>query len=177
MRMELVVAADENWGIGFHGTQNLVIPEDRRHFRAVTGHGTVIVGRRTLLDFPGGRPLPKRRNIVLSRDPDFAVEGAETAHSVEEALALVADGDPEGVFVCGGESVYRAFLPYCRRAYVTRIFASPEADAFFPKLEELPQWRLVDPGEDREHQGVRYCFQIWENDGHWLERPQGLRLA
>ena len=158
--MELVVAADKNWGIGFEGTQNLVVPEDRKHFRAVTGHGTVIVGHRTLLDFPGGRPLKNRRNIVLTRDPDLAVEGAEVAHSVEEALEL-AKNDPE-VFVIGGESVYRALFPYCQRAYVTRIDAAPDADAFFPNLEADPAWRLTDPGEAREHEGLKYRFQVWE---------------
>ncbi len=158
--MDIVVAADKNWGIGYKGTQNLVVPEDRRHFREVTGHGTVIVGRRTLLDFPGGRPLKNRRNIVLTRDPDFTVEGAETAHSVEEALELVK-GDPE-VFVIGGESVYRAFFPYCQRAYVTRLDAAPPSDAFFPDLEADPAWCLADPGEEREHEGLKYRFQVWE---------------
>ncbi len=158
--LEIVVAADENWGIGFMGTQNLVIPEDRRHFREITGRSAVIVGRRTLADFPGGRPLKNRRNIVLTRDRSFTVEGAETAHSVEEALELIRD--EERVYVIGGESVYRAFLPYCSRAHVTRLQAAPPADAFFPRLDELPGWRLADPGQLREHEGVQYSFQIWE---------------
>ena len=160
--LSVVVAVDLNWGIGYKSTQNLVVPEDRRHFREVTGHGTVIVGRRTLMDFPGGRGLKNRRNIVLTRDGGFEAEGAETAHSVEEALELVRDGDPEGVFVCGGESVYRQLLPYCERAYVTRIDASPEADAYFPDLETLPDWRLADPGEELESGGIKYRFQVWE---------------
>lgn len=162
MRDDLVIvaAADANWGIGFHGTQNLVVPEDRKHFRQVTGHGTVILGRRTLLDFPGARPLKNRRNIILTRDPGFTVEGGETANSVEEALKLASRD--EQVFVIGGESVYRQLLPYCRRAYITRIFASPEADAYLPSLDELPDWRLTDPGEDREHDGIHYRFQIWD---------------
>ncbi len=158
--LEIVVAADGSWGIGLHGTQTLVIPEDRRHFREVTGRGTVIVGRKTLADFPGGRPLKNRRNIVLTRDPALVIDGAETAHSVEEALEMCA-GD-EKVFVIGGESVYRAFLPYSRRAHVTRIFAKAENDDFFPDLSALPDWRLADPGEERESGGLRYAFQIWE---------------
>ncbi len=158
--LELVVAADADWGIGKNGTQTLVIPEDRRHFREVTGRGTVIVGRKTLMDFPGGRPLKNRRNIVLTRDGSFAVEGAETAHSVEEALEKCRqDGR---VFVIGGESVYRALLPYCRRAHVTRIFARAENDAFFPALDTLPGWRLADRGEERESAGLRFAFQTWE---------------
>ena len=158
--LELVVAADADWGIGKNGTQTLVVPEDRRHFREVTGRGTVIVGRKTLADFPGGRPLKNRRNIVLTRDSSFAVEGAETAHSVEEALEKCRQD--ERVFVIGGESVYRALLPYCRRAHVTRIFARAENDAFFPALDTLPGWRLTDRGEERESAGLRYAFQTWE---------------
>ena len=158
--LELVVAADADWGIGKNGTQTLVVPEDRRHFREVTGRGTVIVGRKTLADFPGGRPLKNRRNIVLTRDGSFTVEGAETAHSVEEALEKCRQD--ERVFVIGGESVYRALLPYCRRAHVTRIFARAENDAFFPALDTLPGWRLTDRGEERESAGLRYAFQTWE---------------
>ena len=158
--LELVVAADADWGIGKNGTQTLIIPEDRRHFREVTGRGTVIVGRKTLADFPGGRPLKNRRNIVLTRDGSFTVEGAETAHSVEEALEKCQQD--ERVFVIGGESVYRALLPYCRRAHVTRIFARAENDAFFPALDTLPGWRLTDRGEERESAGLRYAFQTWE---------------
>lgn len=159
--MDIVVAADLNWGIGYGGTQSLVVPEDRRHFRLITGNGTVIVGRRTLMDFPGGKPLKNRRNIILSRDQDFKVEGGEVAHSVQEALELAAE---DKTFICGGESVYRAFLPLCERAYVTRIYARPISDAFFPNLEELPQWRLADPGQMREYEGLKYSFQIWKRE-------------
>lgn len=158
--LEIVVAANEDWGIGYKGTQTLVIPEDRRHFRQVTGRGTVIVGRKTLLDFPGGKPLKNRRNIVLTRDPGYTAPGAEIAHSAQEALNMCEDDGP--VFVIGGESVYRALLPYCSRAHVTRIFASPASDAFFPDLTTLPGWRLADPGETKEHEGLRYTFQTWE---------------
>ncbi len=158
--LEIVVAADEEWGIGLNGTQTLVIPEDRKHFREVTGRGTVIVGRKTLSDFPGGRPLKNRRNIVLTRDRSFDVEGVETAHSVEEALEKC--GNDEKVYVIGGESVYRALLPWCKKAHVTRIFAKADNDAFFPNLDRLPGWRLTDGGEERESNGLRYAFQTWE---------------
>ena len=161
--MNIVVAADLHWGIGLHGTQTLVVPEDRKHFRQVTGTGTILVGRKTLLDFPGGKPLKNRRNIILTTDQTFAVEGGETAHSVAEALELIKDEDPDTVFVCGGESVYRQLLPYCKRAYVTRIDAAPEADAHFPDLDALPNWEIEDPGEEREHEGLKYRFQTYVN--------------
>ena len=161
--MNIVVAADARWGIGLGGTQTLVVPEDRRHFRKVTGTGTILVGRKTLLDVPGGKPLKNRRNIILTTDQTFTVEGGEIAHSVAEALELINEEDPDKVFVCGGESVYRQLLPFCKRAYVTRIDTAPKADAHFPNLDELPNWELEGPGEEREHEGLKYRFQTYVN--------------
>ncbi len=154
--MDIVVAVDKNWGIGYKGTQTVVIPDDRKHFRDITRHGTVIVGRRTMADFPDGRPLKGRRNIVLSWEENIVIQGAEVAHSVDEAL--VAVGDDERVFVVGGESIYRAFLPLCDRAFVTKMDASPLADAFFPDLDKLPGWSLESAGEQLDYNGITYQF-------------------
>ena len=107
--MDIVVAVDMNWGIGLNGTQTLVIPEDRKYFRELTKNSTVILGRRTLMDFPNAKPLPKRRNIILTTDKDFSVDGGEVAHSVEEAVELCKND--EQVFIIGGASIYRQFLP------------------------------------------------------------------
>ena len=87
--MEAIVAVFSDWGIGSEGTQQVVLKADRAHFRELTKDAAVIVGRRTLADFPGGRPLKGRHNIVISRQ-DIEIEGAELAHSVEEAAALAA---------------------------------------------------------------------------------------
>lgn len=158
--MELIVAVDRNWGIGYHGTQPLVVSEDRKHFRQLTKGAAVIVGRRTLEDFPGGKPLPNRRNLVLTRDLSFAVEGAETVHSVEEVLEAVSG--EEKVFVIGGESVYRQLLPFCDRAHVTLLDAAPPADAFFPNLDADPAWELSEADEfqvsETPEGKVRYRF-------------------
>ncbi len=161
--MELIVAVDSNWGIGFGGTQTLVIPDDRRRFRELTGKSTIIVGRRTLLDFPGGKPLKGRRNLVMTRDADFRIDGAEAVHSVQEALSFIAPG--ERVFVVGGESVYREFLPFCSRAYVTRIEAAPPADAFFPDLDSLKDWRLAEIGDRLLYNDIGFRFSVYERVG------------
>jgi len=153
--MDAVVAVYEDWGIGCGGTQPIVVPEDRKHFRAVTGTGTVIVGRRTLADFPGGKPLKNRLNIVLTRS-GAGVEGALTAASVEEALALANANPP--AYVIGGASVYREMLPYCDRVYVTKLFCTPRSDVFFPDLDADPAWRLAEESEIKEHEGIRYVF-------------------
>ena len=160
--MDIVVAVYENWGIGKDGTQPVVVSADRKHFREITGHGAVIVGRKTLAYFPGGKPLKNRRNIILTRDESLQIEGAETAHSVEDALRLTRDEDD--AFVIGGESVYRALLPYCTRAHLTVIYATPECDAFFPNLDETPGWRVEDEGTMMEENGVKFRFVSYFNE-------------
>ena len=115
------------------------------------------MGRRTLDSFPGGRPLPKRRNIVITRDPDFYREGCEIVHHPEEALALAGDGDD--VWLIGGGSIYAALLDLCRRACVTQVdTAAPEADVFFPNLDALPAWAVEHTGEPITENGLTYRF-------------------
>ncbi|MEF9970754.1 MAG: dihydrofolate reductase [Oscillospiraceae bacterium] len=135
--MEAIVAYYENWGIGFEGTQPLVIPEDRRHFQELTEGAAVIVGRRTLADFPGGKPLKNRQTFVLSHQ-DIKIEGATVVHSVEEVLEAVRDLPK--VFVIGGASVYDALLSHCDKVHITKIYARPQCDVFFPNLDEVFQW-------------------------------------
>ena len=167
--IEAVVAVYEDWGIGARGTQPVALKADRRFFRALTEGSAVIVGRRTLGDFPGGRPLKGRDNIVLTRR-DITIDGAAVAHTPEEAIAAVPEG--KRAFVIGGASVYRAMLPYIRRVYVTKVGAAPWSDSFFPNLDEDPDWRLADPGEPMEENGVPYRFAVYErtdNSGEELQ--------
>lgn len=143
--MNAIVAVNKDWGIGCGGTQSIVIPEDRRRFKTLTEGGAVIAGRKTFSDF--GKPLPGRKNIILTNDPEFTADGAIIAHSVGDILAGIAGIPPEKVFVIGGESVYSLLLPLCDYAYVTRIDAEPESDTFFPNLDELPEWSVAEEGE------------------------------
>ncbi len=135
--MDLIVAVYSDWGIGRDGTQPLTLRADRNFFRKTTEGATVIVGRRTAADFPQGKPLPKRKNLVLTH-ADTPMAGFILCHSPREALERTRDD--ENVFVIGGGSVYRAMLPYCERAYVTKICASAVSDTFFPNLDESPDW-------------------------------------
>ena len=153
--MEAIVAVFSDWGIGSEGTQQLVLKADRAHFRELTAGAAVIVGRRTLGDFPGGRPLKGRQNIVVTRQ-DLTIEGAEIAHSTEEALALAAKY-PRAL-VIGGASVYRQFLPYVDTVHVTKIDRAPASDSFFENLDASPDWRESEAEDWREENGVRYCF-------------------
>ena len=114
----------------------------------------MIVGRRTLGDFPGGRPLKGRHNIVVTRQA-LEIEGAEVVHSTEEALAAAAR-HPR-CLVIGGASVYRQFFPYLDTVHVTKIDLAPESDSFFPNLDERGDWSC-EAGEWQEENGLRYCF-------------------
>lgn len=153
--MNLIVAVDRNWAIGRDGDQLVYLSEDLKHFKALTTGHPVILGRKTLATFPGGRPLKGRRNMILSRSPGFAPEGAE----VFQNLPALLEAAPEDAFVLGGASVYAALLDKCGTAYVTRIEASfPGPDCFFPNLDRLPQWHVTDEGPTLEEQGLRFRY-------------------
>ena len=152
--MKLIVAVDENWAIGSRGELLERISADLKRFKTLTTGHTVILGRKTLQTFPGGRPLPNRRNIILSRDPDFVCPGAEVCRTAEEA----AEKAGEDAFVIGGESVYRALLPMCSEAFVTKIRSPHPADAWFPNLDSDPAWAVVGTGQEQEEKGVRFCY-------------------
>ena len=155
--MNAIVVTDKQWAIGRSGDLLFSLPGDMKHFRTLTTDGTVIMGRKTLDSFPGGRPLPKRRNIVITRSPDFCREGCEIVHRPEEALALAGDGDD--VWLIGGGSIYAALLDRCLRACVTQVdTAAPEADVFFPNLDALPAWAVEHTGEPITENGLTYRF-------------------
>ncbi|MBE6914260.1 MAG: dihydrofolate reductase [Ruminococcaceae bacterium] len=158
--MEAIVAVYGDWGIGAGGTQPIVVSADRKHFRDVTGTAAVIVGRKTLADFPGGKPLKNRKNIVLSRRSDLTVEGAVVVGSAEQALAEAAKH--ERVFVIGGASVYAELFPHIGRVFVTKLSCTPLSDAFFPNLDADPAWTVVDEGEPLEENGITYRFVTYE---------------
>lgn len=152
--MNLIVAVDQNWAIGKDGDQLVYLKEDLKRFRTLTSGHTVILGRKTLATFPGGRPLKNRHNLILSRNPQFQVEGAEVFASVEE-LVQQADGD---AFVIGGASVYEQLLPYCDTAYITKIHAAFPADTYFPDLDKSEEWEVVEESESLEQDGIAYHY-------------------
>lgn len=156
-----IVLVDENWGIGCEGAQNIFIKGDLKRFRQLTQGATVILGRKTLATFPQGKPLPNRRNLVLSRDSGFTVEGAEVFPSVEAILKEV-EAEDSPVFVIGGASVYERFLPYCQKVYVTKVQKTLPADTYFTDLDENPDWRLVEESAVEEEDSVAYSYCLYE---------------
>lgn len=151
--MELIAAVYDDWGIGANGTQPVALAADRKFFRQTTQGAAVIVGRRTVEDFPGQKPLPGRWNILLSRSTK-ELKGFTVCADVEQALAQVKD-EPR-VFVIGGGSIYRQLLPYCSIAYITKVHAPVTSDTFLPDLDKDPQWHLAAISETGEEDGISY---------------------
>ncbi|MBE6981670.1 MAG: dihydrofolate reductase [Ruminococcaceae bacterium] len=157
--MELIVAVYDDWGIGKDGTQPIALRADRKFFRETTRGAMVIVGRRTVEDFPGKQPLPGRTNVVLSRTAR-QLPGFTLCHSPEEALALAKTADR--AMVIGGGSIYRQMLPYCDTAWVTKVHSSPESDTFFPNLNNDPDWHLAQVVQSGEEEGIAYEMCLYK---------------
>lgn len=160
--MELIVAVYDDWGIGCGGTQPVALSADRKFFRQTTKGCMVIVGRRTIEDFPGKQPLPGRVNVALTRSggeiPGFTVckcpeEAAELAKTAERAMVI------------GGGSIYKQMLPMCDTAYVTKVHATPESDTFFPNLDEDPAWELAEVLQSGEENGIAYEMCLYKRKG------------
>ena len=151
--MELIVAVYDDWGIGADGTQPIALKADRKFFRDTTRGATVIVGRRTIEDFPNKSPLPGRVNLVLTRS-EGEIEGFTVCRSVEEVCAMAEKA--ERTMVIGGGSIYRQLLPYCHTAYVTKVHCAPESDTFFPNLDRDGCWKLDEILQSGEEDGISY---------------------
>ena len=170
--MNLIVAVDLNWGIGHAGGLLVSMREDMKRFKDMTIGQVVVLGRKTLTTFPGGKPLPGRTNVILTRQPDFTADGALICHSLDELIKLLAVFPDESIYLIGGSSLYELLLPYCRWAYVTRIKRHYPADAYFPDLDKMPGWHLVSCGPDQigtsrigdTSQPVRFSFCLYQQD-------------
>lgn len=159
--MRAIAAVDRNWAIGSKGQLLVSIPADQRFFRGETTGKTVVLGRKTMDTFPGGRPLKNRRNIILTRDPGYSIADAETVSGIEELLERVKDVAPDDVYVIGGQSVYEQLLPYCDEAYITKIDYSYQADAYFPDLDSDPEWECVSVSEEETYWDLEYRFCVY----------------
>ena len=156
--MELIVAVYNNWGIGKDGTQPVALSADRKFFRETTRGAMVIVGRRTIEDFPGKKPLPGRVNVALTRS-NIEIPGFTVCHSPEEAVLLAKTVDR--AMVIGGGSVYRQMLAYCDTAYVTKVHTKVDSDTYFPNLDQDDDWYLAEILRSGEENGIPYEMCIY----------------
>lgn len=159
--MRAIVAVDENWGIGKDGGLLCHLSADLKYFKAVTMGHTVILGRKTLATFPGGKPLPGRENWILSATMPRAPEGARVFRDVDALLAQ----DTADAFLIGGAQVYKQLLPHCDEVYVTKIRHAFAPDVFFPNLDADPAWRVKTQGPWQEEKGIAFRFDVYERVG------------
>ena len=160
--MDAIVAVYDDWGIGKDGTQPIALSIDRKFFRETTRGAMVIVGRKTIDDFPGKKPLPGRVNVALTRS-ETEIPGFAVVHSPEEAAELAKTA--EKAMVIGGGTIYRQMLSFCDRAYVTKVHVTPESDTFFPNLDEAEGWELSEILQSGEENGISYEMCLYKRKG------------
>jgi dihydrofolate reductase len=163
MKISLLVAADENNVIGKDNKLPWNLPADLKYFKNLTWSMPVLMGRKTFESV--GKPLPGRRNIVITHNKAWTAVGAEVAHTIKEAIAMAKESDVKEIFVIGGAEIFKEVLPQANRIYLTRIHHLFEGDAFLPEINKA-EWRLVkniDCKKD-EKNPYDYSFQTWERN-------------
>lgn len=156
--MNIIASADKNWGIGNKGQLLAHVSADMKFFKSKTVGNTVILGRKTLATFPGGKPLKDRENIILTTDKAFDGQGAAVVHSVEELKDFIKDRNSESLYVIGGGTVYSQLMELCDTAYITKFEKEYEADTFIENLDKAEDWYLAEESEPMEERGTVYRF-------------------
>ena len=160
--MNLIAAVDENWAIGKNNQLLVRIPADQKFFREMTTGRVVVMGRKTLESFPNGQPLKNRTNIVLTHNKDYAVKDAVVVHSMDELHEELKKYDSDDVFVIGGEKIYEQLLDECEVAHITKIDFAYDADAYFPNLDQNPDWEITGDSEEQTYFDLEYYFYRYE---------------
>lgn len=162
--MNVIVSVDKKWGIGNKGKLLVSIPRDKKLFREETVGKVIIMGHNTLLSLPGSQPLLERENIVLSKDEDLKIKGATVLNSVDSCIEYLKENNinDDDVFVIGGESIYRDFLPYCNTAHITYIDYEYAADRHFLNLDEDKEWSMVLETEEETYFDIPYTFRLYK---------------
>ena len=160
--MNLIAAVDQNWAIGNKNKLLVRIPDDQKFFRETTTGKVVVMGRKTLESFPNGLPLKNRTNIALTHDKNYQVKDAIVLHSLEELHAELQKYPSEDIYVIGGETIYRQLLDECDVAHITKIDYAYDADAYFPNLDERPEWKITADSEEQTYFDLEYYFYKYE---------------
>lgn len=160
--MNLIAAVDNNWAIGKNNQLLVSIPADMKFFRTTTTGKVVVMGRKTLESFPNGLPLKNRTNIVLTHDKSYKVKDAIIVYSMEELREELKKYGSDDIYVIGGESIYRQLVDECDVAHITKIDFAYDADAYFPNLDEKPDWELTADSEEQTYFDLIYHFLKYE---------------
>lgn len=160
--MNLIAAVDKHWAIGSRGQLLVSIPHDQKAFRDKTLGKVIVMGRKTFESLPGQQPLYGRTNVVLSADPDYQRKGCVVCHSLEETLGFLDDYASEDIYIIGGESLYRQFLPYCDRAEITFIDFVYAADTHFPNLDESVEWEMTGESDEQTYFDLCYTYREYK---------------
>ena len=161
--MNMIVCVDSNWGIGYKNELLVRIPSDQKFFRETTTGKVVVMGRKTLDSFPGQKPLKNRTNIVITSNKSLTSKDGEIyVHSIEECLELLKEYNDEDIFIIGGSSVYKEFLPYCNRAFITKVDRAFSADSYFPNLDEDDEWKMVKESDEQTYFDNTFFFTEYE---------------
>ena len=158
--ISIIVAIAENGVIGDKNALLWNIKEDMRRFRTTTTGHPVVMGRKTFESI--GRPLPKRTNIILTRNPEYKVKDAVVVHSIDELMEELKNYNSEEIYIIGGDSIYQQMLPYCDVAHVTYIEQSYAADSYFPNLDKDPEWVMTAESDEQTYFDITYYFRKYE---------------
>ncbi len=157
--MNLIAAVDNNWAIGYQSSLLVRIPNDQKRFREMTEGNVIVIGRKTLETFPQKQPLKNRVNIVLSRDRQYPMKDGVVVASIEQLLEELKKYNDKQIYVAGGATVYEQLLPYCDTAYITKIDYVYQADVYFPRLDNLSDWELIEESDEQTYFDLTYFFQ------------------
>ena len=174
--MNMIVAVDENWAIGNDNKLLVSIPSDMKFFRDTTMGKVVVMGRKTLESFPGGRPLKNRVNIVLTSRKDYAVKDVTVCADLTELFEKLRGFSSEDIYVIGGGSIYRQLLPYCDTVHVTKIHHAYQADTWFPDLDKTGEWEITASSEEQTYFNLEFVFLRYQRKAQFPPRPAGISV-
>jgi dihydrofolate reductase len=161
--MILIVAVDRQWGIGYDGQLLDRIPADMKHFKEKTMGKVVVMGRETFESLPGRKPLKDRINIVLTKGDKITDKGIILCNSLLTLFSALSRYNSDDIFVIGGESIYKQLMPYCSKAYITKIDKVYIADTYFPNIDKEHKWQCIEEGMLQRDQDVAFKFTIYQN--------------
>lgn len=160
--MNLIMCVDNNFGIGKNNSLLFNIPTDLKYFSNLTKNKVVVMGYNTLLSLPNSQPLKNRINIVLTRK-NLTIDNIVVCNSLQDLFNKLKNYNGDEIFVIGGEQIYKLLLPYCKLAYVTKVFQTTDADKYAPNFDKLSNWELISSSEKQNENNLIFSFLVYKN--------------